>query len=62
MWLSFGTLLRYELDNLNVFNIDGTPVGVIDPVIDNNETKIVKLLSNMEEQFEQIEVRIQNLI
>ena len=47
MWLSFGTLLRYELDNLNVFNIDGTPVGVIDPVIDNNETKIVKLLSNM---------------
>lgn len=47
MWLSFGTLLRYELDNLNVFNVDGTPVGVIDPVTDTKETKIVKLLSNM---------------
>ncbi len=47
MWLSFGTLLRYELDNLNVFNIDGTPVGVIDPSIDTSEAKVVKLLSNM---------------
>ncbi len=62
MWLSFGTLLRYELDNLNVFNVDGTPVGVIDPKIDNDKTKVVKLLSNMAYSYASIIIDKEKLL
>jgi len=33
-YLSFGTLVKYDLTDLNNFNIDGTPVSVIDTEFD----------------------------
>ncbi len=62
MWLSFGTLLRYELDNLNVFNIDGTPVGVIDPTMDSVDIKVIKLLSNMAYSYASIVIDKEKLL
>ena len=35
-YLSFGTLVKYDLIDLNNFNIDGTPVSVIDTELDIN--------------------------
>lgn len=45
-WISFGTLLKFDLTNLNVFNIDGTKVGAIDSDSDSKEISCLKMLSN----------------
>lgn len=46
LWLSFGTLIKYDLRDLNVFNIDGTKVGVIDSDVTSKSVKILKMLTN----------------
>ena len=46
VWVSFGTLLKFDLRNLNVFNIDGTKVGAIDVDVNATEVHTLKLLSN----------------
>ena len=46
MWISFGTLLKFDLKNLNVFNIDGVKVGAIDLESLSPQINALKLLSN----------------
>jgi len=46
MWISFGTLLKFDLRNLNVFNIDGVNVGAIDIDIQSPSIKTLKMLTN----------------
>jgi len=46
MWISFGTLLKFDLRNLNVFNVDGVKVGAIDLSVSTKEINTLKLLSN----------------
>ena len=46
MWISFGTLLKFDLRNLNVFNIDGTKVGAIDLGVFSPQINALKLLTN----------------
>ena len=46
MWISFGTLLKFDLRNLNVFNIDGVEVGAIDIGMSSPQINTLKLLNN----------------
>jgi len=46
LWISFGTMLKYDLSNLSNFNIDGVKVGAIDINNDINSIQILKMLSN----------------
>ena len=46
MWISFGTLLKFDLRNLNVFNIDGVKVGGIDIEVQSSALKTLKMLTN----------------
>jgi len=46
MWISFGTLLKFDLRNLNVFNIDGVKVGAVDIGSGSPQINALKLLSN----------------
>jgi hypothetical protein len=46
MWISFGTLLKFDLRNLNVFNIDGVEVGAIDIRSSSPQINTLKLLTN----------------
>ena len=46
MWISFGTLLKFDLRNLNVFNVDGVKVGAIDIGGSSPQINTLKLLSN----------------
>ncbi len=46
MWISFGTLLKFDLRNLNVFNVDGVKVGAINLALSSPQINTLKLLSN----------------
>jgi len=45
MWISFGTFLKYDLQNLNEVNIDGLPVSIVDSRLDR-KTMFKKILEN----------------
>ncbi|RLA79927.1 MAG: hypothetical protein DRG33_03215, partial [Deltaproteobacteria bacterium] len=62
LWLSFGTLLKYDLRDLNVFNIDGVKVGGIDSDISSKSVKILKMLTNTAYGYASIIFNKKNLL
>jgi len=47
LWISFGTLLKFDLTNLNVFNIDGVKVGAVDINTKAKDINILKMATNV---------------
>ena len=61
MWISFGTLLKYDLQNLNNVNIDGVPVSIVDARL-STDKKFRKILENKAAGYASLIVDIDSML
>jgi len=61
VWISFGTLVKYDVLNLNNLNIDGTQVAIVEDTLSDAE-KIKKIMENKSAGYASLIVNSEKLL